>query len=149
MTSTRRTAQVEQHILQRAHRGLDALLAQLESMAALVDALPGAELEAALDPLLARIDRTLRAHVEWEEQVCFPDTERVPGAEWATRFLEIQHTQLASAIEALSADRRTLASDATRRVGIGRHLHVLHALLTSHLEQEERVILRLLLELPE
>ncbi len=155
MPASRPTARIEQHTLHRAHRGLDGLLAQLETMTRLCDALPAAELDAAFDRLLREIDRTLGRHVQWEEQVCFPDTERAPGADWATRLLRLQHAQIAAAIETLAADRRQVAAEPGRpagpgrRDGVGRHLHVLHALLTSHLEQEERAILELLLELPD
>ncbi len=149
MPTPHRIAQVEQHVLQRAHRSVERLLDRLEATAALTAALPADALAAALDRLLDEAARTLRPHIEWEEQVCFPDTERVAGAAWATRLLRLQHAELGVAVDRLAADRAELARQAIAPARVAAHVYALHALLASHLEQEERVILGLLLELPD
>ena len=138
---------VERHIIGRAHRQLDLLLGRIESAAGLVGVLGGAELGHALAQLLDDLDHVLLPHIEWEEQLCFPETDELAGTPWATRLLRLQHEQISACLEGLRADVLVLQHGVGLHTlpRVRAHLHGLHALLTSHLEQEERALLALLL----
>ena len=86
-------AVVERHILDRAHRAVEHVLARLDVAAEMAGTMGGPELSGLVRDLLDSVDATLLPHMAWEEQVCFPETDRLAGTPWATRILYLQHEQ--------------------------------------------------------
>ncbi len=107
------------------------------------------ELAGTMQSLLNDLETVLLPHMQWEEQVCFPETDRLAGTPWATRLLRHQHEQIRRHLEHLRADGRRQVEPHQRAVfELRAHLYALHALLTSHLEQEEHALLTLLVAEP-
>jgi iron-sulfur cluster repair protein YtfE (RIC family) len=140
-------AMVERHILDRAHRSLERALTRIETTAEVAGTLDASGLAGVVASLLDELTKILQTHMEWEEQVCFPETDRLAATSWATRFLRVQHEQIRGSITILEADCAVLRSDPARRhvADLRAHLYALHAVLSSHLEQEERALLTLLI----
>lgn len=142
-------AMVERHILDRAHRALEHILVRLETTAEVAGTLGGPELAGMVRTLLDDVDTTLRAHMAWEEQVCYPETDRLAATPWATQLLRLQHDQIRRVLDQLRADDLGRAGPHQRAVTELRgQLYALHAILGSHLEQEERALLGLLVAEP-
>lgn len=142
-------ALVERHILDRAHRTLERVLARLESTAEVAGTLGAPELAGMVHALLDDVDATLRDHMAWEEQVCYPETDRLAATPWATQLLRLQHDQICRLLDQLRADDLGWAGPHQRAVTELRgRLYALHAILGSHLEQEERALLGLLVAEP-
>ena len=142
-------ALVERHILDRAHRTLERVLARLESTAEVAGTLGAPELAGMVHTLLDDVDATLRDHMAWEEQVCYPETDRLAATPWATQLLRLQHDQIRRLLDQLRADDPARAGSHQRAVSELRgQLYALHAVLGSHLEQEERALLGLLVAEP-
>lgn len=143
-------AQVERHILGRAHRALEGVLVRIETTAGLAGQVSGPELTALVLNLLDALERTLPTHMEWEESVCFEETDRLAGTAWATRILRAQHEQIRRRVQRLGDDARRLGAEGSPRtaITIRGQLYELHAVLASHLEQEEHVLLGLLVAVP-
>ena len=138
-------ALAERHTLHRAHRELEHLLARLETTAEVAGMLDASALAASVASLLADLEAMLLPHIEWEEQVCFPETDRLAGTPWATQLLRHQHEQIRRRLGQLRVDGLDRVEPHQRAVlELRAHLYVLRALLTSHLEQEEHVLLTLL-----
>ena len=144
------TAMLERHILDRAHRALDRLLAHIETTAEVAGTLEASALSGVVQSLLDDIDKTLLPHMEWEEQVCFPDTDRLAGTPWATRLLRLQHEQIRQHLEQLRVAGLGQIEPHQRAIlELRAHLYELHGLLNCHLEQEEHALLTLLVAAPD
>ncbi len=142
-------ALVERHILDRAHRSLERVLARLETTAEVAGTLGGPELAGTVRTLLDDVDATLRAHMAWEEQVCYPETDRLAATPWASQVLRLQHDQISRLLDQLRAADLGGAEPHQRAVSELRgQLYAFHAILGSHLEQEERALLGLLVAEP-
>ncbi|HXQ95854.1 MAG TPA: hemerythrin domain-containing protein [Candidatus Acidoferrales bacterium] len=143
-------ALVERHILDRAHRAVEHVLARLDVAAEMAGTMGGPELSGLVRDLLDSVDATLLPHMAWEEQVCFPETDRLAGTPWATRILYLQHAQIRRRLADLRADRVALHDEpgARRAAHLRGQLYGLHAILGSHLEQEEHALLTVLVTAP-
>ncbi len=142
-------AMVERHILDRAHRILERILARLESTAEVAGTLGAPELAGMVRALLDDVDTTLRAHMAWEEQVCYPETDHLAATPWATQLLRLQHDQIRRLLDGLRAVDLGRTEPHQRAVSeLRAQLYALHAVLGSHLEQEERALLGLLVAEP-
>jgi iron-sulfur cluster repair protein YtfE (RIC family) len=142
-------AMVERHILDRAHRTLERVLARLESTAEVAGTLGAPELAGMVRTLLDDVDATLRDHMAWEEQVCYPETDRLAATSWATQLLRLQHDQIRRLLDGLRAVDLGRNEPRQRAVSdLRAQLYALHAVLGSHLEQEERALLGLLTSEP-
>ncbi len=143
-------ATIERHILGRAHRALERVLARIETTAEVAGTLEASGLSSVVQSVLVELETTLTTHMEWEESICFPETDRLAATPWATRLLRLQHMQIRTALDRLAADAVALqAGPGHRQVAdLRAHLYALHAILSSHLEQEERAVLTLLVSEP-
>ena len=141
-------AQVERHILDSAHRALARLLLRVGTTSELAVTLRGAELESLMAQLADELEATLLPHLAWEEQVCYPAADALAGTPWATRALRIQHEELRERLSALRLAGARTGEESPGRDGsvVKGHLAGLHALLASHIEQEEHALLGLLIE---
>jgi hypothetical protein len=143
-------AVVERHIPDRAHRAVEHVLGRFEPTAEMAWTMSGLEFSGLVRNLLDSVDATLLPHMAWEEQVCFPETDRVAATPWATRLLRLQHDQIRRRLDALRVDGLALhdesgVHDAVRLRG---QLYPLRAILGSHLEQEEHALLTVLVAAP-
>ena len=139
-------AQVERHVIDRAHRALERLLRRVDTTSEQAVSLHGAELEAIVAQLADDLEATLLPHLEWEEQVCYPAADRLAGTPWATRALRVQHEELRRCLDALRAEAHSdAATPGQDGAAVAGRLATLHALLGSHIAQEEHALLGLLI----
>jgi iron-sulfur cluster repair protein YtfE (RIC family) len=143
-------AALERHILGRAHRALERVLVRIETTAEVAGTLESTGLSGGVRGLLDELAATLTTHMEWEETVCYPESDRLAATPWATRLLRLQHAQIRTALDQLAADGMALQAGVGHRqvADLRAHLYALHATLSSHLEQEERALLTLLVAEP-
>ncbi|HXQ95529.1 MAG TPA: hemerythrin domain-containing protein [Candidatus Acidoferrales bacterium] len=137
---------VERRILDHEHRDIEHIVGRIEATAEMAGNLAARDLASALRTLLDTIEKILLPHLDWEDHFCFPEMDRLAETTWATRLLRLQHQQIRQSVERLEADWLALRREPSHRqlVDLRARLYGLHALMGSHLEQEERVILPLL-----
>jgi hemerythrin-like domain-containing protein len=142
-TSPRQGVAVERRILSHEHREIEHVVGRIEATAEMAGNLAARDLASALRSLLDTIEKTLLPHLDWEDNFCFPEMDRLAATPWATRLLRLQHQQIRQSVERLEADWLALRREPTHRqlVDLRARLYGLHALMSAHFEQEERVIL--------
>ncbi len=142
-TPPRQGVAVERRILGQEHREIEHIVGRIETTAEMAGNLAARDLASALRSLLDAIEKTLLPHIDWEDNFCYPQMDRLAGTPWATRLLRLQHQQVRQAVERLEADWLALRREPTHRqlVDLRARLYGLHALMSSHFEQEERVVL--------
>ena len=136
-------AVVERRLLNHEHREIEHLVGRIETTAEMAGNLASNDLVSALRSLLDAMEKTLLRHIDWEDDHCFPEMDRLAATPWATRLLRFQHQQVRHALERLEADWLALRREPTHRqlVDLRGHLYGLHAQMSSHLEQEEAVVM--------
>ncbi len=141
--SQRQGVAVERRILSHEHREIEHVVGRIEATAEMAGNLAARDLASALRSLLDSVEKTLLPHLDWEDNFCFPEMDRLAGTPWATRLLRLQHQQVRQSVERLEADWLALRREPTHRqlVDLRARLYGLHALMSAHFEQEERVIL--------
>jgi hemerythrin-like domain-containing protein len=142
-TPPRQGVAVERRILGQEHREIEHIVGRIETTAEMAGNLAARDLASALRSLLDAIEKTLLPHIDWEDNFCYPQMDRLAGTPWATRLLRLQHQQVRQTVERLEADWLALRREPTHRqlVDLRARLYGLHALMSSHFEQEERVVL--------
>jgi hemerythrin-like domain-containing protein len=142
----RQGAAIERRIITHEHRDLEHVVARIESTAELAGNLAARDLASALRSLLDLIQKTFLPHSEWEETWYYPEVDRLAGTPWATKLLRYEHQQIRATIERIEADWLALRHEPTHRqlVDLRARLYGLHALVTSHFEQEERYLMPVL-----
>ncbi len=143
VTSPRQGVAIERRILSHEHREIEHVVGRIETTAEMAGNLAARDLASALRSLLDSIEKTLLPHLDWEDNFCFPEMDRLAATPWATRLLRLQHQQIRQSVERLEADWLALRREPTHRqlVDLRARLYGLHALMSAHFEQEERVIL--------
>ncbi len=134
---------VERRIVGHEHQEIEHVAGQIETIAEMAGNLASGDLASALRSVLDGIEKTLLPHIDWDDSVCFLEIDRLAGTPWATRLLRLQHQQVRQAVERLEADWLALRREPTHRqlVDLRARLYGLHALMSSHFEQEEAVIM--------
>jgi hemerythrin-like domain-containing protein len=142
-TSQRQGAAIERRILGHEHREMEHVVTRIEATAEMAGNLAARDLASALRSVLDSIEKTLLPHLDWEDNFCYPEMDRLAGTPWATRLLRLQHQQIRQFVERLEADWLALRREPSHRqlVDLRARLYGLHALMSAHFEQEERVIL--------
>lgn len=142
-TSHRQGVAIERRILGHEHREMEHVVTRIEATAEMAGNLAARDLASALRSLLDSIEKTLLPHLDWEDNFCYPEMDRLAGTPWATRLLRLQHQQIRQFVERLEADWLALRREPSHRqlVDLRARLYGLHALMSAHFEQEERVIL--------
>jgi len=120
--------------------GIDRIHALGESLSTL----PVDQRTAGVRRVLRWIDMDLRPHLAWEESWLFPQIDAQLRSHWATRFVRLDHQQIAAQAARLQADASGGASGSKQTVSIIADLSGLEALLRANVEREERLILPLL-----
>lgn len=142
-TSQRQGVAVERRILSHEHREIEHVVGRIEATAEMAGNLAARDLATALRSLLDAVEKTMLPHLDWEDNFCFPEMDRLAQTTWATRLLRLQHQQIRQGVDRLEADWLALRREPTHRqlVDLRARLYGVHALMSSHFEQEERVIL--------
>jgi iron-sulfur cluster repair protein YtfE (RIC family) len=145
-TGQRHGAAIERRILGHEHREIEHVIARIETTAELAGNLAARDLGSALRSLLDAIQKTFLPHTEWEDEWCYPEIDRITGTPWATRLLRFEHQQIRATVQRLEADWLALRHEPSHRqlVDLRARLYTLHALVSSHFEQEERFLMPLL-----
>ncbi len=106
------------------------------------------QLWARLHTTLAWLDGQLRPHLAWEDGWLYPELDDLAGTPWATRSARFEHRQIERLIKALEDDSARWLGHATPRrdMELITHLSAIHAVITGHVEREERLLLPLLEE---
>ncbi len=149
VASTCQEAVVERRILNHEHREIEHLVGRIEATAEMAGNLAASDLASAVRSLLDAMEKSLLRHIDWEDDHCFPEMDHLAATPWATRLLRIQHEQVRRALEHLEADWRALQTEPAlqpesahrRLVDLRGRLYGLHAQMSSHLEQEEVVVM--------
>ena len=137
---------IERRILSHEHREIEHVIPRIETTAEMAGNLAARDLAAALRSLLDAIEKTMLPHLDWEENFCFPEMDRIAATPWATCMLRMQHQRIRQCVERLEANWLALRHEPSHRqlVDLRARLYGLHALVSSHLEQEERMLVPLL-----
>jgi iron-sulfur cluster repair protein YtfE (RIC family) len=135
----------ERHTLHRAHRELEHLLARVETVAETAGMLDASVLGLQVTSLLEGLESLLIPHIAWEEKVCYADIDRLAETPTTTQLLRLQHEQICQRLVQLrSAGLDPVEPHQRMVLELRARLYALHALLSSHLEQEEYVLLTVL-----
>ena len=103
--------------------------------------------------LWSRLHRTmgwlqhdLRPHITWEETTLYARIDELAGTPWATRMARAEHRQIEGLIAMLGADSERWLEHRTPRTcaEVVAHLSAIGAVVTGHIEREERLLLPLL-----
>jgi hemerythrin-like domain-containing protein len=101
-----------------------------------------------LHEVLAWTEQTLDPHIAWEESWLYPQIDDLTHTGWATRAARFDHGQIHAMAARLREDELAISyamtSDAANEVR--GHLFAFEALLRSHIDREERLLLPVLAE---
>ena len=139
-------AESEGRFLAQEHRELAAGLAQIGEVIERSSELTSPELWAGLHRALGWLERELKPHLKWEDRWLYPQLDELAGTPWATKLLHFEHRQIESQIGALEADSERWLNRSTPRgnAELVAHLSAVRALITAHVEREDRFLLPLL-----
>jgi len=128
------------------HRDLARGLARVDEFIERAPELGSEALWARLHDTLRWLDREVRAHMAWEDRWLYPQLDEIAGTPWATRSARVEHRQIETMIATLEADSVRLLDHATPHAcaGVVGHLSAIRAVLATHVEREERLLLPLL-----
>jgi hemerythrin-like domain-containing protein len=104
----------------------------------------------AIRAVLAWSRDTLEPHIAWEESWLYPQIDRLTGTPWATRSARFDHRQIRALAACLKQDElATTHSIGPAAVDEARaRLFAFEALLRSHIDREEQLLLPVLSEAP-
>jgi len=100
----------------------------------------------AIRDVLRWSDATLQPHVDWEESWLYPQIDGLTGTTWATRAARFDHAQISGMANRLRRDEE-LAADGLTSTSLDEvrcHLFAYEALLRTHIDREERLLLPVL-----
>lgn len=133
--------------LREEHQTLLPHVEQLRSVADRVGETTLSELRAALDQARGFLTGTLIPHASAEEQVLYPEVERLLGARGATETMSWDHRaihHLIQELESLGAQIGDGALGSGEAMELRRVLYGLYTLVRVHFEKEEEIYLPLL-----
>ena len=89
---------------------------------------------------------TLQPHIHWEETWLYPQIDALTGTPWATRAARFDHTQIEGLAHRLQRDAESAADGLTPSTlhEVRGHLFGYEALLRSHIDREEQLLLPVL-----
>ncbi len=128
------------------HRDLALGLSHIEEIVTRASELGPDGLWGRLHETLRWLDRDVRPHMAWEDRWLYPQLDEIAESPWATRSARLEHRQIERMIAALETDSDRWLGHATPRTGaeVVQHLAAIHAVLATHVEREERLLLPLL-----
>ncbi len=89
---------------------------------------------------------TLEPHIEWEEAWLYPQIDALTGTPWATRSAHFDHGQIRGLANRLRLDE-ALITQGMQPTDVDEarcHLFAYEALLRTHIDREERLLLPVL-----
>jgi iron-sulfur cluster repair protein YtfE (RIC family) len=148
MTAHTVVAEGEGRFAAQEHRDLSIGLAHIGETIEGCTELTSDQLWARLHHALGWLERELRPHLVWEDTWLYPQLDQLAGTPWATRSAHFEHRQIEALIAALESDSARWLGHATARTNadVVAHLSAIRALITAHMEREERLLLPLLEE---
>lgn len=148
MTDPTRSAIAERAFAEHEHRDLSAGIERIRSAAADIGSVPPGDSSIAVLNILEWVHRFLEPHAAWEDRWLYPELDRRAGSEWATKLMTFEHDQILRIARQLETDRRQVAHEHGGALvkELRRGLFSLEALLSAHIEREERFLLPLLEE---
>jgi iron-sulfur cluster repair protein YtfE (RIC family) len=148
MTAHTVVAEGEGRFAAQEHRDLAHGLAHIGETVERSTELPSDQLWARLHHALGWLERDLRPHLVWEDTWLYPQLDQLAGTPWATKMARFEHRQIETLIAALESDSARWLDHATARTNadLVAHLSAIRAVITMHLEAEERLLLPLLEE---
>jgi hemerythrin-like domain-containing protein len=143
MTRPSHDAVAEEEFARHEHRELAPGLDRIHEVGCEVGHRSAGEVAVALHRVIGWLEHDLEDHAAWEETWLYPEIDAHAGTPWATRTMRFEHGQirasarsLAAAGTQLSHELRPAQADELRSRIFG-----LEALIRSHLEIEDRVLL--------
>jgi iron-sulfur cluster repair protein YtfE (RIC family) len=96
--------------------------------------------------VLAWTEQTLDPHIAWEESVLYPQIDEITQTGWATRAARFDHGQIHAMAARLREDELAISYAISAAVAneVRAHLFAFEALLRSHMDREERLLLPVL-----
>ena len=88
----------------------------------------------------------LASHIQWEESWLYPQVDALTGTPWATRAARFDHGQIRSLATRLRRDEELAIEGWSPGLAdqVRSHLFAYEALLRSHIDREERLLLPVL-----
>ena len=128
------------------HRDLALGLTRIEELIGRAPELGSEALWARLHDTLRWLDREVRPHMAWEDRWLYPQFDEIAGTPWATRSAHAEHRQIETMIATLEADSERWLARATPHTcaEVVQHLSAIRAVIATHVEREERLLLPLL-----
>lgn len=104
------------------------------------------ETRRAIREILAWSASTLAPHIAWEESWLYPQIEQITGTPWSTYAARHAHHQITAVVARLGHVEVDATHSMTSEAGseLCCHLFALEALLRSHIDQEEKLLLPVL-----
>ena len=101
-----------------------------------------------LHEVLTWTEQTLDPHIAWEESWLYPQIDDLTHTGWATRAARFDHGQIHALAARLREDELSISYAMTSVVAneVRAHLFAFEALLRSHIDREERLLLPVLAE---
>ena len=128
------------------HKGLALGLTHIEEIIERASELGSEGLWARLHETLRWLDHEIRPHMAWEDRWLYPQLDEIAETPWATRSARMEHRQIEKMITTLEADSERWLGHATPHTcaEVVQHLSAIRAVLATHVEREERLLLPLL-----
>lgn len=146
MTAHDVVAEGEGRFAAHEHRDIALGLARIADTIEHSNDLTTDQLWARLHATLGWLDRDLRPHLAWEDRWLYPELDGLAGTPWATRSARFDHRQIEALIKSLEEDSTRWLAHATPRrdAEVVAHLSAIRAVIATHVEREERLLLPLL-----
>jgi ABC-type uncharacterized transport system ATPase component len=126
------------------HQELAVGIDRIHALSKSLSTLPVDQRAAGVRRVLQWIDADLRPHLAWEESWLIPQIDAQTRSHWATRFVRLDHQQIAAQALRLRSHSVRGASGSQQTVSLIADLSGLETLLRANVEREERLILPLL-----
>jgi len=136
-------AVAEQDFATHEHREILPWFDRLHDVGASVGHHSAGEVSVALHRVIVWLEHCLEDHAAWEEVWLYPEIDERVGTPWATKVMRFEHQQIRAAIRHLAADQAALEHELThaQATELRSRIFGLEAILRSHLECEDRVLL--------
>lgn len=146
MTRPVRDAMAEEAFVLHEHRELLPWIDRIHDAGCAVGRVPASELAVLLHRVLVWLEGDLGAHAAWEEAWLYPEIDERAGTPWATRTMRFEHEQIRAAVRRLAVEQAHLGHELTAAQvsHLASQVFGLEAVLRTHLECEERILLPLL-----
>ena len=146
MTTPMSGAVAERGFAMHEHKELMPWIDRIHDVGCAVGHRPARELAVALRRVIVWLQGDLAGHAAWEEGWLYPEIDQRTGTTWATRTMRFEHQQIRAAVRRLAAEELLLEHELTPflTAELASHIFGLEAILRTHIECEDRVLLPIL-----